>query len=100
MQLQSAVLESDKAAVARMVYFPVTVRIHGKRRSVDRRRFLVDYPDILNPAVRAAISAARFQSRSDYSCVFWNSHGLMLGAGEIWFGATASGNVKVIAINN
>lgn len=99
-QLQDAVAQNDPAQVAALVAFPVQAHLDGQRRGLSRDLFLARYADVVTPAVRQAVAAAR------PSELFVNDQGAMIGQGEVWFNAFqdtgAAGNpaLRVIAFNN
>jgi hypothetical protein len=92
-------VQNDKIAIAVLVQFPVLTTLAGNKVRLGRNVFMSHYAEIFNGKVLATIAAARFKSLHDYSCVFWNGHGMMLGDGEVWFDMTANG-VKIVTINN
>jgi hypothetical protein len=98
--LQAAVSSNDKNAVADLIEFPVSTQLQNQRRKLDRQQFLAHYDDIIDAKVRASVLAARFRSRSEHACVFWNSQGFMFGDGEIWINQNERGEPKIVTINN
>jgi hypothetical protein len=95
-ELQRAVAAGERAKVARMVLYPLRVRIN-RRRVVLRgpRQFLARYDALLNEHVKGVLAEQKFEG------IFRNWQGYMVGRGEIWFEQLAdTGEFKVIAINN
>lgn len=77
--LKSAVAREDAAAVADLLHFPLRVGVPGYDSPVrNRRTFLRHYRRIMHPGVVQAIADSRLED------VFVNSHGVMLGSGEVW----------------
>jgi len=86
-----AVTMGDKATVASLVDYPVKVHVAGALRTIRNRKELMSrYDAIFSPAYRKAISQAMPRN------MFARDQGIMLGRGEVWFGADG----RVIALNN
>ncbi|QBB70557.1 hypothetical protein ELE36_09375 [Pseudolysobacter antarcticus] len=98
--LQRAISREDNAAVADLVQFPVRATLGDKSVRLRRNELLANFNEVFNQKVKAAILAARFRSETDYQCVFWNDHGMMLGDGEVWLNSVDDDSIKVITINN
>jgi hypothetical protein len=95
-ELQRAVAAGERARVARMVLYPLKVRVN-RRRVVLRgpRQFLARYDALINRHVRAVLAEQKFEG------IFRNWQGYMVGRGEIWFEQLAdTGEFKIIAVNN
>lgn len=95
-ELQRAVAAGERERVARMVLYPLRVRVN-RRRVVLRnpRQFLARYDTLFNRRVREVLAAQKFEG------IFRNWQGYMVGRGEIWFEQLAdTGEFKIIAINN
>ena len=83
--LKSAVAREDAAAVADLLHFPLRVGVPGYDAEVrNRRTFLRKYRRIMHPGVVKAIADSRLEE------VFVNSHGVMLGSGEVWIAVWCS----------
>lgn len=79
-RLKAAVSDNQRDAVARMVDYPLVVTIDYKRvRIATRQSFLAHYDQIINPAERCAITAAKD------SDVWGNSHGYTIDQGAVWW---------------
>jgi len=92
--LQRAVREGDKAAIAALVDYPLKARVEGKTRTIkDKAAFIKDYNAIMTMAVQAAVAD------QNPAALFANSQGLMFGNGQVWIGLTEDG-LRIIAINN
>lgn len=98
--LQAAVAKNGKEEVAALMEYPVRVKLDGKNKPIARKLLLERYDDIFTAKVRSAIKNARFQSVNQYDCVFWNSQGVMFGAGEVWLNESGKGKIGVMTINN
>jgi hypothetical protein len=96
--LQAAVAQDNRGQVADMVAFPLDVNVSGARVTVpSKQEFIDSYTEIIDPQVKAAILAQTADG------LFVNYQGVMIGRGEVWFGAVGSApsyQVKIIAINN
>jgi hypothetical protein len=98
--LQIAVVMDDRFRVARLVNYPLEVRIGGETVTVGTAdELLARYESLLTPKVVGAIE------RQDYGALFANDQGVMIGDGEVWFGgicgepSCADITVRIIAIN-
>lgn len=98
-KLQSAASRDDREALAELIRFPVRTTLGGKKVYLSRTLLLSHFSEVFNARVLAAISSAHFTSIRDYSCVFWNGQGMMLGDGEIWFDSV-QGGIKIVTVNN
>lgn len=77
--LKTAVAAGDAAAVAKLVDYPITVTIGGRKTKIaDPRAFVANYAAIVTPAIAAAVNA------QSYGDLFVNSQGIMIGDGEVW----------------
>jgi len=94
--LQQAVAKNERAKVAAMVNYPVSMIIRGRKLKLrNQADFLRRYDVAINHKVKQAIAD---QKPDD---LFVNYQGVMIGDGEIWFGHPyQSKQIKVIAINN
>ncbi len=99
-ELQSAVGEHARQRVAAMVSYPLRTRIKSQWvRLHTRAEFLAHYDELLTPKTQQAIAL------QSYGDLFSNSHGVMIGQGEVWFGgvcedhACSARSIKIIAIN-
>jgi hypothetical protein len=86
LQFQRAVVGGDKGKVAALVQYPVRVRQTVIR---NRKELLAQYDGIFTREFVAAIASAMPRN------MFARYDGIMLGNGEVWFGASG----KVITLN-
>lgn len=87
----NAVKRGDKQAVAALVSYPVRVQLPGGRKLLRSAAELVaNYDAVFTPRYRDAILQALPRN------MFVRDQGIMLGNGEVWFGADG----KVVALNN
>lgn len=85
-QLQRASQAGDRAAIAAMVRYPITISIGGLRIPfADAAAFLARYDDIFNPALRDAIARASV------------SAGSVIGANEVVV-SEVNGALRITAI--
>ena len=93
-QLQSLVKAEDKPRVAAMISYPLLV-IHGSRKAriKTKAEVLNQYGAIFDAHVRQAIA------QQSAKCLFGNYQGVMVGAGEVWFGEQQNGAMKIITVN-
>jgi len=99
--LKQAVLSGDKAAVSKMMRYPLRACISNPKRNqvASSDEFIKHYDEIINEAVVKAIREQEFNE------LFVNYKGIMIGRGEFWINATRGSNAKpgrmcVITINN
>jgi hypothetical protein len=86
-----AVTTGDKTTVASLIAYPIKVHVAGKlKRILTSDELMSQYDAIFSPAYRKAISEAMPRN------MFARDQGIMLGRGEVWFGADG----RVIALNN
>jgi hypothetical protein len=100
-QLQGAVRSNDRAAVTRLISYPLRVNSGGRAtfyRNV--RSVLADYDRIFTSRVRNAILTQRFEN------LFGRDQGVMIGDAAVWFDRTCRntscsppGPVRIKAIN-
>jgi hypothetical protein len=94
--LQHSVAVDDRAHVAEMVRFPVSITVSGKSMTLRNRDQLLKYYDV---AFDAKVKG--FIAKQKASELFCDWKGLMIGQGEIWIGtAGKSSHLRIIAINN
>ncbi len=96
--LQKAVKNGDKAAVATVVDYPIEVKLGGASRRIEAKAACIEnYDAIMTKAVRDAVLT---QNMGD---IFINRKGVMLtdgaGEGRIWL-AVVSGSLRIITIIN
>lgn len=82
-KLKKAVENGDKAAVAAMVGYPITVKLGGAEREIENQAdFIKNYDAIMTKAVREAVLHQKMED------IFINRQGAMLtdgtGTGRIW----------------
>jgi hypothetical protein len=83
--LQDAVATRDRNQIAAMVSYPLRTQIAGRVVKLDNpRHFLAHFDELLPQRSLDAISAQAFDG------LFANSHGVMIGSGEVWFGAVCA----------
>ncbi len=84
-ELQDAVATRDRNQIAAMVSYPLRTQIAGRVVKLDNpRHFLAHFDELLPQRSLDAISAQTFAG------LFANSHGVMIGSGEVWFGAVCA----------
>jgi hypothetical protein len=98
-KVQSAASRDERGALAELIHFPLRTTLGGKKVIMSRTSLMLHFSEVFNSKVLAAISSAHFQSIHDYSCVFWNNQGMMLGYGEIWFDSVKD-RIKIVTVNN
>jgi hypothetical protein len=98
--IKDAVTKGDKASLARMVEYPITVPL-GKRDQEIRtpEAFVKHYEEIINENLKAAVGEQTFET------LFVNYDGVMIGNGVIWFSGLADADgtnkrIRIIAVNN
>ena len=96
---QQAVAAKDAQAVSKLVDYPFTASIDGKRTKIaDAEAFVAQYDRIVTPAIARAIGEQR------YGSLFVNAKGVMFGRGEAWINgvckdaACKNVDVRVMAI--
>jgi hypothetical protein len=94
-RLKRAVAANDRAAVAAMVNYPLTVNAPGGRSMTYRNAAALsaNYARVFTPEVKAAVAAAKADD------LFSRDQGVMIGNGEIWMNERG-GWVKIITVNH
>lgn len=98
--LKQALARGNKEAVSKLIAYPISVSLQGKKRKIaSREEFEAHYAEIVTDNVAKAV-----QNQS-YEDLFASYKGVMIGSGEVWFSATKGPSGKfdqyrVIAINN
>jgi hypothetical protein len=100
-RLQDAVRANDRAAVIKLVGFPLRVNSNGRSRLYrDAASVRGDYDRIFTPNVTRAILGQRFDR------MFGRDQGLMIGDGQVWFDhvcinarCSPPGPVRITAMN-
>lgn len=80
---KTAVAADDKEAVAELVLFPLRVNAETSREVTSKEAFIAQYDTIITDPVKAALAKQKVDE------LFVRDQGVMVGAGEIWFGASA-----------
>jgi hypothetical protein len=100
-RIKDNVANDRRMELAEMVYYPITAYIGDSQEDIlDADQFVANYDQIINQRVRDAVLN---QMEDDLSI---NYQGVMIGAGEIWFGGVCTDNscneyaVYIFAINN
>ncbi|MBE5253852.1 MAG: hypothetical protein QRY16_15875 [Enterobacterales bacterium endosymbiont of Blomia tropicalis] len=97
--LQHAVASNDKAAVASLVEYPITI---NKKKITTSSAFIKNYDNILNSNVKKAIANQKYED------LFVRDQGIMIGDGQVWASgicqdsdqACQNAPVKITAINH
>ncbi|MGB7598749.1 MAG: hypothetical protein WBM24_00475 [Candidatus Sulfotelmatobacter sp.] len=95
--LQHSVAVDDRAHVAEMVRFPISITVEGKALTLRNKDQLLKY---YNVAFDTKVKG--FIAKQEVSKLFCNSQGVMIGRGEIWIntGGGKPSQLKTVAINN
>ncbi|MBW7457186.1 hypothetical protein K0U00_24405, partial [Paenibacillus sepulcri] len=96
-QIKSAVAGGDKDKVADYVLFPMRLNTAKANTIIKNKEdFINKYDAILTAPVKKALANQKIDS------LFVNDQGVMVGNGEMWFGATAGSPQKygIIAVNH
>ena len=94
--LQEAVASDNRSRVAQLVEFPIAIQVSGKRKTLRNRSQLLQYYDV---AFDAKVKG--FIRKQEFSTLFCNWQGIMIGRGEIWINKVGSSpQIKIVAINN
>ena len=93
-RLKQAMATDDRAAIAAMVKYPLTVHPSTGRPATYRNAAALsaNYARVFTPEVRAAVAAAKPDD------LFARDQGVMIGNGEIWMN-DIGGSMKIITIN-
>lgn len=97
--LQDAVEAGDRARIAAVVAYPLSVRIRGKPTILaGPADFVAHYPEIMNDEVAAVIRSAELTE------LFVNYQGVRIGRGELWFAGVYGEDrqkyrLQIVAIN-
>ncbi len=97
--IKEFISRKDKQKLALLVDYPIKVNLRGKTFQIKSREdFIRNYNEIITPRVRKSALKQNFED------LFVNWQGVMIGSGEIWFGAVIQKGgrtgLKIIAINN
>jgi hypothetical protein len=94
-RLKQVVAADDRAAVAAMVNYPLTVNSSGGRSMTYRNAAALSasYERVFTPEVKAAVAAATADD------LFSRDQGVMIGNGEIWMNELR-GSMKIITVNH
>lgn len=94
--LKKVTAADDKSGFADLIDFPLQTRISGHKVILHSRgEFLSNYDKLVTGKVKSAIA------RQNYTDLFVNWRGAMIGDGEIWFSPLENSQaVKITAINN
>ncbi|WP_090641290.1 hypothetical protein [Paenibacillus sp. UNC496MF] len=95
--VKAAIAKDDMTEVANHILYPLKVNgADGKHRIQTRRDFIDQYKSIMTKEVRDAIA------NQDEESLFAYKQGVMIGSGELWFGASADSEqvIGLIAVNH
>jgi len=94
--LQEAVASDNRSRVAQLVEFPIAIQVSGKRKTLrNRSQLLTNYDVAFDAKVKG------FIAKQEFSTLFCNWQGIMIGRGEIWINKVGSPpRIKIVAINN
>ena len=94
-RLKQAMAADDRAAIAGMVKYPLTVYSSAGRPATYRNAAALsaNYTRVFTPEVKAAIAAAKPDD------LFTRDQGVMIGNGEIWMNEIG-GSMKIITVNH
>ncbi len=93
-RLQKTVASDDRAAVAKLVEFPLRAW-NGKATGAVRNRqeFLAQYPRIFTASLKQTIAAAKVEQ------AFANWQGVMFDRGRFWIRPDDAGTLEIVSIN-
>lgn len=95
--LQKAVADEDKKAVAAMVAYPFKTKVKGEETTLAKEAdFVKAYDDVMTPNI---VNAIRDQK---YEALTVTAQGVGIGTGQVWFaksGTGADAKIKLIAVN-
>jgi len=96
LHLQQAVRNNQRAKVAAMMSYPISVRVRSRKVKLRAKADLLKrYDFVFNKKVKHALAAQKIPD------LFANWQGIMIGNGELWFNQMpVSHNFKITAINN
>jgi len=80
---KAAVAADEKDAVAELVLFPLRVNGKTPMEITSKSDFIKKYDQIMTPSVKNALAAQKVDD------LFVRDLGVMVGDGELWFGASA-----------
>ncbi|WP_099191573.1 hypothetical protein [Tepidibacter mesophilus] len=95
-EVKRLVFKGDKNKVSEYVIYPLKVNHDGSTREIATEdEFIKNYDNIFTERVKEALS------NQDVKDTFINYQGVMVGDGEVWFGASRGlPKYGIIAINN
>jgi hypothetical protein len=93
-RLKQAVAADDRATVAAMINYPLTVHTSGGASTTyhDAAALRANYARVFTPEVKAAVAAAKADD------LFTRDQGVMIGNGEVWMNEIR-GSMRIITIN-
>lgn len=80
---KAAVAADEKAAVAELILLPLQVNGETPITIKSKEEFIEKYDQIITPSVKDALAAQKVDD------LFVRDQGVMVGSGELWFGASA-----------
>lgn len=94
-QLQIAIHNQDKNAIANLVTYPLRINDGPKKTHFikDQKQFLLEYSSIITTPVENKILHA------DSTAIFCNAQGGMIADGTIWFSSQDANLIKIRTIN-
>lgn len=93
-RLQKAVATDDRAAVAKLVAFPLRAWNGKATVSIrNRQEFLAQYPKIFTASLQQTIAAAKVEQ------AFANWQGVMFDSGRFWIRPDGAGTLQIVTIN-
>ena len=101
LSFQEAVATHDSATVAKLVSYPISVSIKGRKTTVSNAKaFIANYDAIMTPDIVSSVTKQKYED------LFVNSHGVMFGNGQVWVDGVCKDNscktldVKIITIQH
>ncbi|OMF37286.1 hypothetical protein BK133_06705 [Paenibacillus sp. FSL H8-0548] len=80
---KAAIAADEKKAVAELVLFPLQVNGENPVKITSKADFIEKYDQIITQSVKDALAAQKVED------LFVRDQGVMVGDGELWFGASA-----------
>lgn len=93
-RLQKAVASDDRAAVAKLVAYPLRAWNGKATVSIrNRQEFLAQYPKIFTASLKQTVAVAKVEQ------AFANWQGVMFDSGRFWIRPDDAGTLEIVTIN-
>lgn len=93
-EVQELIARDDREAVARNLNYPVDLNINNKTVTIKNvEEMLQQYDTVFTQDVKKAVAEQKVEN------LFVNANGIMVGNGQIWFGAAEGEKYFILSVN-